>query len=45
VRGTAAGTWTQPDRQDSTQPDYVQVDNPHNDDTDANTWTRWIARG
>jgi hypothetical protein len=45
VRGTAAAAWTQPDPEDTTQPDLLQVDNPHSQDTDANTWTRWIARG
>ena len=45
VRGTAAGAWTQQDAQDPSQPDYVQVDNPHDTDTEANTWTRWIRHG
>lgn len=45
VRGTAAGAWTKPDPQDPSQPDYVQIDNPHDTDTDADTWTRWIQHG
>ena len=44
VRGTAAAAWTQPDRDDPSQSDLLQVDNPHSTETDANTWTRWIAR-
>lgn len=45
VRGTAADAWTRPDAEDSSQPDYVHLDNPHNRGVDADTWTRWIRRG
>jgi hypothetical protein len=45
VRGTAAVAWTQPDHQDPSQPDLVQLDNPHSTGADADTWTRWVARG
>jgi hypothetical protein len=45
VRGTAAAVWTRPDLDDPSQPDYLEVDNPHNTDAVVNTWTHWIARG
>jgi hypothetical protein len=45
VRGTAAAAWTAPDTQDASQPDHLRVDNPHNDDPQVATWTRWIERG
>jgi len=45
VRGTAATIWTRPDLDDSSQPDYLMVDNPHNTNPVVNSWTHWIARG
>jgi hypothetical protein len=45
VRGTAAAMWTRPDLDDPSQPDFLDVDNPHNADTVVDTWTRWIRRG
>ena len=45
VRATAANAWTRPDTEDPSQADYVEIDNPHNNNTEANTWTRWLKRG
>jgi hypothetical protein len=45
VRATAANAWTRPDTEDPSQADYVEIDNPHNSYTEANTWTRWLKRG